>query len=199
MTEKIRCFGTGDPIYQKYHDEEWGKPIEDSPDEKELYERLALEGFMAGLSWITVLRKREAFRKTFKGFDPAKVAKFTEKDVERLATNADIIRNKAKIRAAITNARALQQLHADGEHLMEWFVEHTPPPREARVQFFGDLHSSTPETAALSKRMKKAGFSFVGPVTIYATMQAIGLIDDHLADCWVVTANDRTAQTPRAG
>lgn len=188
MTEKIRCFGTGDPLYETYHDQEWGRPIEDTPAEAELYERLALEGFMAGLSWVTVLRKREAFRDAFHGFDPAKVANFTDDDVERLTQDADIIRNNAKIRAAITNARALRQLHDDGEHLMEWFVEHTPPPRAERAQHFEDLPSSTPETTALSKKMKKVGFSFVGPVTLYATMQAIGLIDDHLASCWVVAA-----------
>ncbi len=188
MTEKIRCFGTGDPLYETYHDEEWGQPIADTPSEKELYERLALEGFMAGLSWITVLRKRDAFRDAFDGFDPVLVANFSEDDVERLTQNADIIRNRAKIRAAITNARALLQLHEDGQHLMDWFVDHTPPPRAARVRHFEDLPSFTPETTALSKKMKKAGFGFVGPVTLYATMQAIGLIDDHLTDCWVVTA-----------
>lgn len=185
--DRIRCFGSGDPLYEQYHDEEWGTPVADSPDERELFERLALEGFQSGLSWVTVLRKRDAFREAFKGFAPAEVAAFGEDDVEQLMQDASIIRNRMKIEATINNAKALVALHDDGRRLLDVISSHAPQPREERPENFTDLPSSTPESVALAKELKKLGFRFVGPVTLYATFQAIGVVDDHLAGCWLVT------------
>lgn len=179
-----RCFGTGDPLYERYHDEEWGNPAQDSPDERELFERVALEGFQAGLSWITVLRKREAFRKAFKGFFPAKVAKFTDADVERLMSNEAIIRNRAKILAAIGNARALLAMHEQGIRLANLFAEYAPPPSNPS-DHSPTAPGSTPESTALSKRLKGLGFRFVGPTTMQATMQALGIADGHAPGCWL--------------
>lgn len=183
----IRCFGTGNPLYEAYHDEEWGRPLHDSDDERELFERLSLEGFMVGLSWLTVLRKREAFRDAFHGFDPARVAAFTEDDIATLMANPGIIRNQQKIEATITNARALLALHTDDRRLMDLLVEHTPQPRPQRHTGFHTVPAQIPETVALTKQLHKLGFTFVGPVTLYSTLQAVGLVDDHLADCWLVT------------
>lgn len=185
--DRIRCFGSGDPLYEQYHDEEWGRPVEDSPDERELFERLALEGFQSGLSWITVLRKRDAFREAFKDFAPAEVATFDEGDVERLLQDASIIRNRIKIQATINNARALVALHDDGRRLADVIGSHAPPPRAERPATFAEVPSSSTESVALAKDLKKLGFRFVGPVTMYATLQAIGTVDDHLAGCWLVT------------
>jgi DNA-3-methyladenine glycosylase I len=152
-------------------------------DERGLYERLSLEGFQSGLSWLTILRKREGFRAAFEGFDPDRVAAFDERDVERLVTDAAIIRHRGKIEAAIANARATVALR-DGTPLEELFWSYAPdghgPPRTQ-----ADWRASTPESAALSKALKKAGFRFVGPTTAYAAMQACGVVNDHLADCWV--------------
>ncbi|MCC2593622.1 DNA-3-methyladenine glycosylase I [Tessaracoccus sp. OS52] len=188
--DKIRCFGSGDPLYEKYHDEEWGRPVVDSPDERDLFERLALEGFQAGLSWITILRRRESFRRAFAGFAPAEVAAFDESDVERLMADAAIIRNRAKIEAAIGNARALLALHEEGRRLGDVVAAHAPEPRDERPETFDEVPGSTPESVALSKELKRLGFRFVGPVTMYATMQAVGLVDDHLAGCWLVSGDD---------
>lgn len=184
--DRIRCFGSGDPLYEKYHDEEWGKPVADSPDERELFERLALEAFQSGLSWITVLRKRDAFREAFKDFDPAAVATFDEADVERLMQDARIIRNRLKIEATVHNAKALVALHEDGRRLVDVVTEHAPEPGPRPVTH-DEVPSSTPESVALSKALKKLGFRFVGPVTLYATWQAIGAVDDHLQGCWLVS------------
>jgi DNA-3-methyladenine glycosylase I len=152
-------------------------------DERGLYERLSLEGFQSGLSWLTILRKREGFRAAFEGFDPDRVAAFGERDVERLVADAAIIRHRGKIEAAIANARATVALR-DGMPLEELFWSHAPdghvPPRTQ-----ADWRASTPESAALSKALKKAGFRFVGPTTAYAAMQACGVVNDHLAECWV--------------
>ncbi len=182
-----RCFGTGDPLYERYHDEEWGHPVQDDSDERELFERLVLEGFQAGLSWVTILRKREAFRNAFKNFVPAKVAKFKESDVERLMQDESIIRNRAKILAAIGNARALLAMHEQGMRLESLFAEFAPPSADP-----GD-HSPTapgftPESTALSKRLKGLGFRFVGPTTMQATMQALGIADGHAPGCWLAEA-----------
>lgn len=184
--DRIRCFGSGDPLYENYHDQEWGAPVADSPDERELFERLALEGFQSGLSWITVLRKRDAFRKAFKDFAPAEVSLFGEDDVERLMQDASIIRNRIKIEATINNARALVALHDEGQRLLDVITAHAPEPRTQRPTTFDDIPSSTPESKALSKELKRLGFKFIGPVTMYATLQAIGVVDDHLAGCWLV-------------
>ncbi|MCB7135929.1 DNA-3-methyladenine glycosylase I [Cellulosimicrobium marinum] len=178
-----RCFGDGDPLYEEYHDTEWAVPVH---GEQALFERVALEGFQAGLSWITVLRKRPAFRTAFAGFDPETVASFDDSDVARLLGDAGIIRNRQKIEATITNARALLDLHAAGRTLDDLVWSFAPPPRAERPPTWDAVPGWTPESLALSKALKKAGFRFVGPTTAYAAMQACGLVDDHLATCPVV-------------
>jgi DNA-3-methyladenine glycosylase I len=152
-------------------------------DERGLYERLSLEGFQSGLSWLTILRKRDGFRAAFEAFDPERVAAFGERDVERLVADASIIRHRGKIEAAIANARATVSLR-DSEPLEKLFWSYAPDARAAPASR-ADWHSSTPESTALSKRLKQAGFRFVGPTTVYAAMQACGVVNDHLADCWV--------------
>lgn len=186
--DKVRCFGADDPLYRKYHDEEWGRPLPDTPDETAMFERLCLEGFQAGLSWITVLRKREAFRAAFAGFDPERVAAFTEDDVERLMTDTGIVRNRAKIAAAIGNAKALLALHDDGARLTDLIAGYAPPARPQPPLTFADVPAQTDGSAALSKDLKKRGFRFVGPTTLYALMQAVGMVDDHIAGCWLAAA-----------
>jgi DNA-3-methyladenine glycosylase I len=165
----VRCWPTTDPAYIAYHDEEWGRPIR---DERGLYERLCLEGFQSGLAWITILRKREAFRLAFAGFDPERVARFGERDVERLLGDAGIVRHRGKIEAAIANARATLALRETDSPLATLMWEY----RDA------------PDGAEPSKRLKKAGFRFVGPTTVYAAMQATGIVNDHIPDCWVRAA-----------
>lgn len=184
---RIRCFGDGNELYERYHDEEWGRRFTDSPDERELFERLALEGFLAGLSWLTVLRKREAFRQAFAGFVPRDVAGFGEGDVERLLGNPGIIRNRRKIEATVGNARALLAMHADGERLRDLLAEHLPEPRAARAAAPEDLPASTPGAEVLAKQLRSRGFRFLGPVTLYSMWAATGMVDDHLAGCWLVT------------
>lgn len=175
-----RCFGDGDPLYESYHDTEWGVPVR---GEAELYERLCLEAFQSGLAWITILRKRPAFREAFAGFDPAVVARFTDDDVARLLADAGIVRNRAKIDAAIANARATVGLWDAGRTLTELVWAHAPAPRAHRPATYADVPASTPESVALAKELKSVGFRFVGPTTAYASMQACGLVDDHLAGC----------------
>ena len=182
----LRCFGTGDPLYEAYHDTEWGVPPIHSPDERELFERLSLEAFQSGLSWITILRKREGFRAAFAGFDPAVVAGFGEADVVRLLADAGIVRNRAKIEATIANARALLALHETGGLLADVFEEHRPAVRPARPAHLGELPASTAESVALAKALKRLGLRFVGPTTAYAAMQALGYVDDHLEGCVAV-------------
>ncbi|WP_125775749.1 DNA-3-methyladenine glycosylase I [Antribacter gilvus] len=180
-TAGLRCFGDGDPLYEAYHDTEWGLPVH---GDAELFERIALEGFQSGLSWITVLRKRPAFREVFAAFDPEAVAAFGEADVERLLGDARIIRNRMKIEATIGNARALVALHDEGRTLDELFWSFAPAARsENRPAAWADVPATSPESLALSKALKKAGFRFVGPTTMYAAMQACGVVDDHLATC----------------
>ena len=176
----MRCFGDGDPLYERYHDTEWGVPVR---DERGLYERISLEAFQSGLSWITILRKREGFRAAFAGFDPEVVAEFGPDDVERLLGDASIVRNRAKVEATIANARAVLDLRDAGTSLPELFWSFAPPPRARRVATLGELPSSTPESAALAKELKRRGFRFVGPTTAYAAMQACGVVDDHVAGC----------------
>lgn len=183
---RSRCFGTGDPIYERYHDEEWGHPVQDTPDERELFERLVLEGFQAGLSWVTILHKREAFRKAFKGMIPAKVAAFTDADVDRLMEDAAIVRNRAKILAAIGNARALLAMHEQGMRLGDLFSKFAPLPTDAS-EHSPTAPGFTLESTALSKRLKGLGFRFVGPTTMQATMQALGIADGHTPGCWLAT------------
>jgi DNA-3-methyladenine glycosylase I len=183
-----RCFGDGDPLYERYHDEEWGRPVR---DERGLYERMSLEAFQSGLSWLTILRKRENFRAAFAGFEPDAVAQFGERDVERLLADEGIVRNRAKIEATIANAKATVALREDGPPLAELVWErYRPPARDTPPRTLADLPSQTPETVALAKELKRRGFRFVGPTTLYALMQACGVVDDHLADCPVRLARD---------
>ena len=172
-----RCWPTSDPLYVAYHDEEWGRPVE---DERGLLERLCLEGFQAGLSWLTILRKRESFRAAFAGFDPERVARFGERELERLLGDAGIVRHSGKIEAAIANARGTLALREAGTPLHElvWAYRSDGPASS-------EWAAETPASRELSKRLKQAGFRFVGPTTVYSTLQACGVVNDHRADCWV--------------
>jgi DNA-3-methyladenine glycosylase I len=174
-----RCFGDGDPLYEAYHDDEWGFPV---TDERGLFERLCLEGFQSGLAWITILRKRPAFREAFARFEPDAIARFDGADVERLMGDAGIVRNRAKIEATIANARATVDLRDSGSPLSELIWAHRPEPRPAPESLAG-IPAQLPEAAALAKALKRAGFRFVGPTTVYAAMQACGLVNDHVATC----------------
>jgi DNA-3-methyladenine glycosylase I len=174
-----RCFGDGDPLYERYHDEEWGRPV---TDERGLFERMSLEAFQSGLSWLTILRKREAFRAAFAGFDPDAVAAFGDADVQRLLGDAGIVRNRAKVEATVANARATVALRDAGTSLPELVAAHRPPARRA-PRTLADVPAQTPETVALARELKRRGFRFVGPTTLYALMQACGLVNDHLIDC----------------
>jgi DNA-3-methyladenine glycosylase I len=183
----IRCWETADPLYLAYHDEEWGRPVR---DERGLYERLTLEGFQSGLSWLTILRKREGFRKAFRGFDPERVARFRERDVERLLADASIVRHRGKIEAAIANARATLALREAGTPLQQLVWEDAPRRRKA-PRSHAECDASTPGSTALAKRLRAAGFRFVGPTTVHAALQACGVVNDHLAACWVRAAVER--------
>jgi DNA-3-methyladenine glycosylase I len=172
-----RCWwGASAPEYVAYHDEEWGRPVH---DDRALFEKLCLEAFQSGLSWITILRKRENFRAAFVGFEIERVAAFGDDDVARLMADVGIVRNRAKIEAAIANARA-----AAGLSLSELLWSFAPEPRP-RPRAPDDLPAVTPESTAMAKELKKRGFRFVGPTTAYALMQACGLVDDHIEGCLV--------------
>lgn len=175
-----RCFGDGDPLYEAYHDGEWGRPV---IGEAALFERIALEGFQAGLSWITVLRKREAFRTAFAQFDPVLVAAFDDDDVARLLADPGIVRNRAKIEATIAGARATRALHEAGDSLAGLLARHAPTGPRPAPATWADVPRTTPESTALAKELKRLGFRFIGPTTAYAAMQAVGIVDDHLVDC----------------
>ncbi|MGH9085555.1 MAG: DNA-3-methyladenine glycosylase I [Acidimicrobiales bacterium] len=176
-----RCWWSGeDPDYCAYHDEEWGRPLH---DERALFELLCLEGFQAGLAWITILRKRPAFRSAFDGFDIDTVAGYEEPDVARLLTDAGIVRHRGKIEATIANARAIVDLHGAGMTVDELVWSHAPAPRDAALTRRDDIPAHTAESAALSKALRAKGFRFVGPTTVYAFMQSAGVVDDHLAGC----------------
>ncbi len=164
-----------DELLRDYYDNEWGMPVR---DEAGLYERICLEGFQSGLSWVTILRKRPAFRAAFAGFDPELVATFDERDVERLLGDAGIVRHRGKIRAAITNARATLALRDEGG-LVD-FVWAFRPSDTPRPQTYADVPTSSQESVALSKALRKKGFAFVGPTTMYALMEAVGIVDTHL-------------------
>jgi DNA-3-methyladenine glycosylase I len=182
LSEPKRCWTSSDPLYLAYHDEEWGRPV---TDERGLLERLCLEGFQSGLSWLTILRKRENFRAAFAAFDPERVARFAARDIERLLEDAGIVRHRGKIEAAIANARGTLALREAGTPLEELVWGHRPKPGRAAPKNLNDLPPTTPESAALSKELKRAGFRFVGPTTVYAAMQACGVVNDHLATCFV--------------
>jgi DNA-3-methyladenine glycosylase I len=186
---RIRCgwavqsgkAAAGDTLYRDYHDTEWGRPLRDSGA---LFERISLEAFQSGLSWLTILRKRENFRAAFDGFDAATVARYTDADVERLMADAGIVRNRAKIAATIANARAVTKLDVDlGELLWSFAPDARPRPAD-----LAQVPAVTPESTAMAKELKRRGFKFVGPTTAYALMQATGMVDDHIATCWVPAA-----------
>ncbi|MDX1887713.1 DNA-3-methyladenine glycosylase I [Mycolicibacterium sp. 120270] len=168
-------------LYRDYHDTEWGRPLRDS---KALFERVTLEAFQSGLSWLIILRKRENFRRAFHRFDVGRIARYTDRDIERLMNDAGIVRNRAKIEATIANARAAADLDVDLGELL-WSFAPEPRPRPASV---ADVPAVTPESTAMAKELKRRGFRFVGPTTAYALMQATGMVDDHVASCWVPTA-----------
>ncbi len=177
-----RCGWARGPEYERYHDEEWGVPTR---DERELFELLNLEGAQAGLSWITILRKREGYRRAFAAWDPVAVAAFGERDRQRLLADAAIVRNRLKVDAAITNARTLLALHDAGRTLSEvLWASVGGVPQINRPATLADVPASTPTSAALSKELKALGFRFVGPTIVYALMQSAGLVDDHVATCW---------------
>ena len=176
-----RCsWCASDPIYIAYHDNEWGRPVH---DDNKLFEKICLEGFQAGLSWLTILRKRENFRTAFKGFDPQVVAKFTSRDVERLMNNEGIVRNRMKIEATIANAKATLKVQRELGSLDALIWSYAPKKPTKMPKQFGDISASTPESKALSKELLKRGFKFVGPTTMYAAMQSLGLVNDHFATC----------------
>jgi len=177
----VRCAWAGaDAEYQRYHDEEWGTPLH---GDRPLFEKMALEGFQAGLSWITILRKRPRFREVFAGFEPEVVAAFDDDDVERLMLDAGIIRNRAKILATIGNARLVVDM-AEGE-LDELMWSFAPAPG-IRPRSFDDVPAVTAESTAMSKALRARGFRFVGATTMYALMQSTGMVDDHVEGCWRV-------------
>jgi DNA-3-methyladenine glycosylase I len=176
---KSRCFwAESDPLLRDYHDTEWGVPVRDS---RALWELLMLEGFQAGLAWIIVLRKRDAFRKAFKGFDPSKVARFREADVERMLQNPDIIRSRAKIEATIRAARIYLEMQKTGEDFATflWDIVGGKP-----IQNEGPIPAQTPLSVEMSKQLRQRGFKFVGPVIVYAFMQAAGMVNDHASTCF---------------
>jgi DNA-3-methyladenine glycosylase I len=178
-----RCWwGASTPDYVGYHDEEWGRPV---TDDRGIYERVVLEGFQSGLSWLTILRKRESFRTAFHGFEIERVARFGARDRRRLLADAGIVRHAGKIDAAIANARVAAEMNRGGESLAALFWSHAPARRRRAPRAPGDLPSISPESTALSKELKRRGFRFVGPTTVYAAMQACGIVNDHLAGCWV--------------
>jgi DNA-3-methyladenine glycosylase I len=185
-----RCsWSTSAPEYVAYHDDEWGKPV---VDDVRIYEKICLEGFQSGLSWLTILRKRESFRRAFAGFVPEKVARFGPRDMERLLGDAGIVRHRGKIEATIANAKATVGVQASHGSLaaLVWSFE---PPRAGRrsrpaPRHLHDLNAATPESKALSKELLRRGFRFVGPTTVYAAMQALGITNDHIVGCHVRAA-----------
>ncbi len=191
-----RCWwGASDPLYVPYHDHEWGYPV---ADDVRLFEKLCLEGFQSGLSWLTILRKRENFRAAFAGFDPEAVARFDDRDVERLLGDAGIVRHRGKIESTINNARRVLDLVEQEGSLAAFAWRFEPPVEErpARVDRASLMELSlTPTSKALSKDLKSRGFSFIGPTTAYAFMQAMGLVNDHLEGCFA----RREAESARAG
>jgi DNA-3-methyladenine glycosylase I len=191
----LRCAWPGsDELYRRYHDQEWGRPVS---NDIRLFEKICLEGFQSGLSWLTILRKRENFREAFDGFDFDRVAKYTDKDVERLLQNAGIIRHRGKIVSTINNAWRAQEMRREFGSLAHYFWSHEPPPGERpEVMDYGTLiaNPTTPTSTRISKDLKKRGWTFVGPTTVYAFMQAMGLVNDHLAGCFCQPEVERLRQ-----
>jgi DNA-3-methyladenine glycosylase I len=179
--DRVRCGWAGlSADYATYHDTEWGRELR---GDREMFERLSLEAFQSGLSWITILRKREAFRVAFAGFDPAVVASYDESDVDRLLADAAIVRNRAKIEATVNNARAIVDMDESFSDLV-WSFAPKPGSRPVPITL-ADVPATTAESVALAKALKGRGFRFVGPTTAYALMQATGMVNDHIAACWV--------------
>jgi DNA-3-methyladenine glycosylase I len=181
---RVRCGWTGtDADYRRYHDEEWGTPLH---GDRPLFEKICLEGFQAGLSWITILRRRPGFRDAFAGFEIDAVAEFDDRDVARLLEDTRIIRNRAKIDAAIANARVTRDLVRDASGALDELVwSFAPPPRTGpRPRDYAGIPTTSGESEALSTALRERGFRFVGPTTMYALMQSAGLVDDHLEGCW---------------
>ncbi|WP_081654595.1 MULTISPECIES: DNA-3-methyladenine glycosylase I [unclassified Mycobacterium] len=178
---QIRCgwVDGASVLYRDYHDQEWGRPVRDSTA---LFERVSLEAFQSGLSWLVILRKRENFRRAFAGFDVETVARFTDADVARLMDDAGIVRNRAKIEATIANARATVDLGSTDLADLLWSFAPPPRPRPADLSA---IPAVTPESTAMARELKRRGFRFVGPTTAYALMQATGMVDDHVRACWV--------------
>ena len=188
---RLRCpWALSAPDYVSYHDDEWGRPV---ADDDAMFERLTLEGFQSGLSWLIILRKRPAFRNAFQGFRIDKVARFTERDVERLVGDAGIVRNRAKIEATIANARAAAELDGGLRAHLHSFAPtgSMPAPRTTN-----DVRATSPESIAMAKDLRRRGFRFVGPTTAYALMQATGIVNDHLADCWLRSHTSMTTPGP---
>jgi DNA-3-methyladenine glycosylase I len=179
-----RCWWCGtDPLYVTYHDREWGRPVK---DDTRLFEKICLEGFQAGLSWITILRKREAFREAFQGFDIDRVARYTARDVNRLLKNDGIVRHRGKIESTINNAARARELQRECGSLAKYFWRWQPDPASRPRRITREVlttMATTPESIALSKDLRKRGWTFVGPTTIYAFMQAMGLVNDHVETC----------------
>jgi len=183
MTDVFRCFGGDNPLYMEYHDNEWGRPVH---DDNRLFEMLILEGAQAGLSWITVLKKREAYREAFDGFDPGKVALYDDAKVGELMANAGIIRNRLKINAAIINARLfldIQKRYGSFDKFIWSYVDFEP--LTGHWESFSDMSTTTPVSDKISKDLSKMGFKFVGSTIIYSFMQATGMVNDHLKHCFV--------------
>ena len=190
MNEKTRCSWAGDlPIYIAYHDTEWGRPLH---DDTKLFEMLILEGMQAGLSWITILKKRAAFREAFDGFDPHKVALYGEEKIEELMNNEGIIRNRLKLNAAVTNARAFLEVaekYGSFDQFLWSYVNHTPIV--GHWKSLGEMPATTPLSDQISKDLKKLGFRFVGSTIIYSFMQATGMVNDHITECFVYRELER--------
>jgi DNA-3-methyladenine glycosylase I len=181
---RSRCAWAGsDPLYLAYHDAEWGRP---TGDDRYLFEKLCLEGFQSGLSWLTILKKRENFRRAFAAFDAETLTRFGEADVERLLADAGIVRHRGKIESVLNNARRALELRAEAGSIAAFVGRFAPDPRPGRLDW-ATLRTipKTPESTALSKELRRRGWSFVGPTTVYAFMQAVGLVDDHVEGCWV--------------
>ena len=184
----MRCSWASGDEYLTYHDEEWGRPV---VDEDALFERLCLEGFQSGLSWLTILRKRPAFREAFAGFEIDAVARFGARDIRRLMGDAGIVRNRLKIEATIANAKAAAALRADGGSLAALVWSAAPAGRRRAPRTLDDVPPTTPESTTLSRELKRRGFRFVGPTTVYAAMQACGVVNDHVLGCVVRGACER--------
>lgn len=195
---KLRCFwGLSAPDYVRYHDEEWGFPV---TEDRRLFEKICLEGFQSGLSWLTILRKRDAFRRAFAGFDPARVARFGQRDVRRLLGDAGIVRHRGKIESTVNNARRALELAEEFGSLSAylWRFEPDPASRPERLTWARLRRmATTPESTALSRDLKARGWTFVGPTTVYAFMQAMGLVNDHLDGCAVRARAERARRALR--